>query len=186
LIMHPYLKEVTPRYDRVVEELKTTLSGLRTGRANPAMVENISVPAYESTTELKGLASITAEDATTLVVSPWDKNLLQAVEKAIRDADLGINPAVDGEIVRINLPPMTEENRKQLVKKVHGMLEDAKIKLRKTREDTRDTVSEMEKEKEIGEDEKYKILDEIDTVTREYTEKIDEIGKKKETAILTV
>jgi len=125
-------------------------------------------------------------DPKTMNVEPWDKSLLQTIEKAIRDADIGISPSVDGEVVRINIPPMTEENRKQIVKKVKEKMEDARVSVRSTRETLRDEVNRMEKEKEISEDEKFKILDEIDKATKEFTQEIDEIATTKEEEIMTV
>lgn len=166
--------------------MQQELASLRTGRATPALVEDISVPAYDSTMDLKSVASTTVQDAKTLVIEPWDKSLLQAIEKAVRDADIGISPAIDGEIVRINMPPMTEENRKQLVKKMKEMLEETRVRIRGVREAIRDEVFKKEKEKEIGEDEKFKILDELDKLTKEYTEKVEELGKKKEGEIMTI
>jgi ribosome recycling factor len=184
--MHPYIAELKPKYNDVINHLKEELSAMRTGRANPSMVENVKVKAYDSTMKVKELASIKTEDSKTLIVDPFDDNVLQAIEKGIHESDIGLNPSVDGKIIRLNVPQMTEENRKEIVKTMRERLEDAKIKIRKIREESRDEVNKKEKDGDISEDEKYKILDEIDTVTREYTDKIDGIGDEKEEEIMKV
>ncbi len=180
--MHPFVQEKKSEFQAAIDHLQTELASLRTGRATPQLVENIRVEAYGSAMELKSMASINVQDAKTIVIEPWDKSLLQAIEKAIRDADIGISPAVDGQIVRINLPQMTEETRKKLVKIMREKCEEARIALRGVREDARDAV----KKQEIGEDEKFKMLDELDQATKDYTSLVEEIGEKKEEEIMTV
>lgn len=184
--MHVLITQKKPAFDAALDRLAEDLSSLRTGRATPALVEHVKVTAYDSVMELNTIASITAQDAKTLIIQPWDKGLLQAIEKGIRDAALGIAPAVDGAVVRITLPQMTEENRKQLVKLMKEKLEEAKGALRRIREETREAAIKIEKEKKIGEDEKFKILEELDRMTKEYTQKIEDTGKKKEAEIMTV
>lgn len=184
--MHPFVVSKQPAFKAVIEHLLHELSSLRTGRANPAIVEDIKVMAYESVMDLKGVASITAQDTKTLVVQPWDKSLLQAIEKAIRDADIGINPAVDGGIVRLNFPMMTEENRKKLVKTMKEWCEESRVALRQVREASREEVMKMEKAGDIGEDEKFKMLDELDEYTKELTRNIDQIAEDKEKEIMTI
>lgn len=184
--MHPTIQSKKQEFQAPVDYLQKELSSLRTGRANPAVLEDIAVPAYDSTMELKAVASITVQDPTTMLVTPWDKTLLQAVEKAIRDADIGLNPAVEGEAIRISIPPMTEETRMKIVKKSKEMVEEAKVAVRKLREKVREDVIKMEKDKEMGEDEKFKALEELDSLTKEYTAKVDELGTKKENEIMTV
>ncbi len=184
--MHPFLVAKKPAFDAVLDHLAKELGTLRTGRATPAILEGITVVAYDSAMDLKSVASITVPDAKTLAIQPWDKSLLQAIEKAIRDADIGINPSVDGDTVRLNMPAMTEENRKKLVKTMNERVEDAKISLRKVREESRTQVSKMEADKQMGEDEKYKAFEELDKVTKEYGEKIDAMAEKKEEEIMTI
>lgn len=184
--MHPILNEKKPDYQSAIDWLAKELSSLRTGRATPALVEDVSVKAYDSTMDLKSVASISAQDAQTLVIDPWDKSLLQAIEKAIRDADLGVSPAIDGEILRINMPPMTEDNRKALVKKMKEMVEESRVRVRSVREAVREDVMKQEKDKTISEDEKYKLFDEIEKLTKDYTAQIDEMAKKKEDEVMTV
>jgi ribosome recycling factor len=184
--MHPLLSQKKPLFESVTVHLQKELGGLRTGRATPALVEDIAVSAYDATMEIKGLASIQVQDAKTLVIDPWDKSLLKNIEKGIRDAGIGLSPVVDGTVIRLIMPTMTEENRKAMVKKMKEYLEDARIALRQVREETRDTAAKMEKEKQISEDEKFKLLDEADKMTKEFTDMIDVIGAKKEEEIMTV
>lgn len=184
--MHPVLTQKKPNYEAAIEQLQKELVQLRTGRAHPSIVEDVPVSAYDSVMEIKGLAGISVQDTKTLLIDPWDKGLIQNIEKGIRDSGLGLSPVVDGEVIRIILPPMTEENRKQMVKKMKEFLEEARIRVRQVREDIRDKVNKLEKEKEISEDEKFKLFDETDKMTKEYTTQIDEIGKSKEEEIMTV
>lgn len=184
--MHALLSQKKPVFESVIDHLHKELGGLRTGRATPALVEDISVSAYDAMMEIKGLASIQVQDAKTLIVDPWDKSLLRNIEKGIRDAGVGLSPVVDGTAIRIVMPSMTQENRKSMVKKMKEYLEDARIALRSVREEARDTASKMEKEKQISEDEKFKLLDEIDKMTKEFNEQIDATGEKKEEEIMTV
>jgi len=184
--MHALLSQKKPVFESVIDHLQKELGGLRTGRATPALVEDISVSAYDSMMEIKGLASIQAQDAKTLVIDPWDKSLLKNIEKAIRDAGVGLSPVVDSTVIRIMMPAMTEENRRTMVKKMKEYLEDARIALRQVREEARDAAGKMEKEKQISEDEKFKLLDEIDKMTKEFTDHVEAIGEKKEEEIMTV
>ena len=180
--MHSFVTGKQDAFKAVLDHLQVELSALRTGRASPALVENIMVDAYGSPMEMKGVASINVQDAKTIVIQPWDKSLLQAIEKAIREADIGVNPAVDGSQVRINLPQMTEETRKKLVKTMKEKCEEARVGLRKVREEAREEVKRME----LGEDEKFKILDELDKVTKDFTALVDDTAEKKEDEIMTV
>lgn len=184
--MHPFVSQKQGAFQAVIGHLQKGLSSLRTGRANPAMLENVVVMAYDTTMDLKGVASITVADAKTLVIEPWDKTLLQAIEKGIRDADIGVSPAVDGERVRLNLPPMTEENRKALVKNMKERLEEARVSLRQVREGAREEVMRLSKEESLSEDEKFKIIDEIDKATKDFVAEADALGERKEQEIMTV
>ena len=184
--MHALLSQKKPVFESVIDHLHKELGGLRTGRATPTLVEDISVSAYDAMMEIKGLASIQVQDAKTLIIDPWDKSLLKNIEKGIRDAGVGLSPVVDGTVIRIVMPAMTEENRKSMVKKMKEFLEDTRIALRQVREEARDAAGKMEKEKQISEDEKFKLLDEIDKMTKEFNDQIDGIGEKKEEEIMTV
>ncbi len=184
--MHALLTEKKTQFEAAIENLHKELSVLRTGRATPALVEDIQVSAYDSVMEIKGLSSISAQDAKTLIITPWDKSMLQAMEKGVRDADIGLSPIVDGDHIRVVMPQMTEENRKKMVKVVKEKLEDARIRIKGVREGIKEMIIKKEKEKEMSEDEKFKILDELDKLTKEYSDKVGEIGKIKEEEIMTV
>lgn len=184
--MHIFLTSKKPAFETVLDHLQKELATLRTGRATPQLVEDIRVNAYDSVMELKGLASISVQDAKTIVIDPWDKGLTQAIEKAIRDSGTGLSPAADGGVIRIMLPAMTEENRVKLVKFMKEKLEDSRIALRGVREMVRDEILEKEKNKDMSEDEKFKLLDELEKLTKEYNEEISEMGEKKEDEIMTV
>ena len=184
--MHALLSQKKPAFESAIDHLQKELGGLRTGRATPALVEDIAVSAYDAMMEIKGLASIQVQDSKTLIIDPWDKGLLRNIEKGIRDAGVGLSPVVDGTVIRIVMPSMTEDSRKVMVKKMKEYLEDARIALRQVREETRDQATKMEKEKEISEDEKFKLVDEIDKMTKEFNARVDEIGEKKEEEIMTV
>jgi len=173
-------------FEKSVEHLRQEITGLRTGRATPALVEDISVEAYETKQALKGLASISVVDAKTLAVDPWDKSLLQAIEIALRNSDLGINPVNDGTVIRLPLPDLTTERRQELIKVLHTKLEQARIAIRKIREDVRGEIDKKEKAKEISEDEKFTYQDELETLVKECNEKVKVIGEEKEKEINTV
>lgn len=184
--MHAVIEEQRPRFAKAVEYLQGELASIRTGRATPALVEDIMVEAYGAQTPVKGLASINIPDSKTLVIDPWDKGVIKDIEKAVRDADLGISPVVDSNVVRLVMPEMTEENRKEMVKKMKEKLEEARVSIRSAREELRGKVMKMEKDKEISEDEKYKLQEEIDKETKKYTQQVEEVGKNKEEEIMTI
>lgn len=173
-------------FDKTIDHLKQELTALRTGRATPAIVEDIMVEAYGSKQQLKAVASITVQDAKTLVVEPWDKSVLADVENGIRNSDLGINPVNDGKLIRLPLPELTQDRRQELIKVLHKKLEEARIALRKVREDVRKQIETAEKNKEISEDEKFTQFDELEKLVKEYNDKIKTIGEEKEKDITTV
>lgn len=170
----------------VIDFLKQDISSLRTGRASSAMVENVFVEAYGTKQSLKGVASITVSDAKTLVLEPWDKGLLGAVEKGVRDSGLGINPVNDGKIIRLSLPELTSERRAELVKILHQKLEQARVSIRKVREEIREKINEEEKNKSISEDEKFRFQEELEKLVKEYNDEIKKIGEQKEQEITLV
>lgn len=169
--------------DKAIEHFKKEVSSLRTGRATPALVEDLSIKAYGSTQELKSLASISVEDAKTLVVEPWDDNVIQDIEQAIHNSDLGINPLNDGEKIRLPLPDLTADRRKELVNLVKDKAEESRITVRKAREEARNKIDEAEDGGEISEDEKYNKREELDGKVKEYNNKIDDLVKKKKEEI---
>ncbi|MCI0479725.1 ribosome recycling factor [Candidatus Uhrbacteria bacterium] len=173
-------------FDAVIEHLKKELSNVRSGRANASMVEDLPVEAYGSAMTLKGVASITVPDAKTIQIEPWDKNLVKDVEKAIQSSSLGLNPNTAGTVIRLVMPPMTEENRKNLVKIVGQKAEQARISIRTIRESVRDEVGKQEEAKAIGEDEKFRLQETLDKVVGEFNADIERIAKEKEQEIMTI
>ncbi len=184
--MHVFLTEKKPAFQTAIEHLQKEFSALRTGRSSPALVENIPVHAYDSMMELKGISSITIPDAKTILIEPWDKTLLQTIEKAIRDSGIGLNPSIDGSLIRISIPSMTEETRKQIVKLLKEKVEEARIRIRAVREELRGEILQKEKDKLFSEDEKFKLLDELDKLTKEFNEEITAMAEHKEEEILTI
>lgn len=173
-------------FEKVIEHLKNDISSLRTGRATPALVEDIVVEAYGSRQPLKTVASINVQDAKTLAIDPWDKSLVQAIDSALRNSQLGINPVNDGKLIRLPLPDLTQERRQELIKVLHQKLETARISIRKVREEIRDDIDKKEKAKEMSEDEKYKLQDELEKWVKDYNDKIRVVGEEKEREITTV
>ncbi len=173
-------------FDAALDFLKKDISSLRTGRATPALVEDITVEAYGSRQPLKAVASISVSDAKTLVIEPWDKSLTQAVEIGIRNSSLGISPVNDGKVIRLPLPSLTSERRAELIKVLHQKLEAAKISFRKIREDIRSAIDQGEKDGEITEDEKFTLQDTLEKMVKDYNEKIKVIGEEKEKEITTI
>lgn len=171
---------------KAVDYFKTDIAGLRTGRANAAMVENVFVEAYGTKQPLKAVASIMVSDPKTLVLEPWDKSLLSAVEKGVRDSGLGINPVNDGRIIRLSMPELTVERRQELIKVLHQKAENARISVRKAREEVKEMILAEEKDGGVSEDEKFRLLDELEKMVKDYNEEIKTIGEKKEEEINTV
>lgn len=174
------------QFEKCAEFFKSDIASLRTGRANTAMVEDVTVEAYGTRQPIKAVASISIADAKTLNVEPWDKGLLSAVEKGIRDSSLGINPVNDGRLIRVILPDLTSERRTELLKVLRQKEEHAKISVRKVREEVRDLILEAEKNKDISEDDRYKLQENLEEMVKDYNTKIEDIAKKKEEEIQTV
>src|SRR3989338_499588 len=163
-------------FNEALVYLKQDISALRTGRATPVLVEDISIEAYGTRQPLKAVASISVADAKTLNIEPWDKSLMSTVEAGIRNSQLGINPVNDGKLIRLSLPMLTQDRRNELVKILHQKLEAARIALRKIREEIREAIDKAEKNKEISEDEKFKFQDEVEKIVKEYNEKVKIVG----------
>lgn len=175
-----------PEMEKSIEHFKEELGQLRTGRASVAMVEGLTVDYYGSKSPLKQVASITIPEPRTIMISPWDKDNLVNIEKAIRESQLNFNPNNDGQVIRINIPVLTEERRKDLVKVLNQKAEDAKISIRKHREDVWDEIQKAEKEGLMGEDDKFTGKDKLQEVVDEFNKKIEAIRAEKEAEILTV
>ncbi|MCK9361524.1 ribosome recycling factor [Patescibacteria group bacterium] len=173
-------------FQAVIDHFHKELSGLRTGRASAALVENIRVEAYGQTMDLKSMANISTPDAKTVQIEPWDKGVVKDIEKALVDASLGMQPNVAGSTIRLAMPPMTEENRKNMAKVLHQKEEQAKIGMRNVREKIKTAIQNDEKEKVIAEDEKRRQLEQLDKVVAEWNGKVETITTEKEKEIMTV
>jgi ribosome recycling factor len=180
------IKETRPRMETVIEDFRRKLAAVRTGRAAVSILDNVMVDYYGTPTPLNQMASVHAPEPQMLTVQPWDQTQVGPIEKAIRAADLGLNPSNDGKLVRIPIPPLTEERRKQLAKQVHDVAEDHRTAVRQTRREANERLKKMLKDKVISEDAEHDALDEIQKLTNNYIGKIDELSKSKEQEILSV
>lgn len=175
-----------PEFVKIIDHLKTELSSIRTGRAHPSLVENILVDAYGVKTPIRGLATVTVSDPKTLIIEPWDKSIIKEIEKAIQLANIGINPVNEGIKIRLSMPPMTEENRKEMIKILGQKLEQARISVRNTRDKIKEKIVEAESEGEITEDDKYRLQEDLDKLVKEKNDEIKAIGEKKEQELMTI
>jgi len=180
------IQKTKVRMDKAVEDLRRELSGVRSGRASISLLDHIMVEYYGTPTPLNQVATLSVPEPTLITAQPWDMSVLPAIEKAIRSSDLGLNPGNDGKLIRIPIPPLTEERRKQLAKHVHKVLEDHRTAIRNIRRDENEVIKKMLKDKQVSEDEERKALDEVQKLTDQYTAKVEELAKKKEEEILTV
>ena len=179
-------KSAEQRMQKSIEALKADLSKVRTGRAHTGLLDHIVVDYYGTPTPIPQIASVSLLDARTLAVAPWEKKLLSTVEKAIRDSDLGLNPASDGERVRVPMPPLTEERRRDLIKVVRHEAENARVAIRNIRRDANAHLKDMLKKKEIPEDQERKAQDEVQKLTDRFIAEIDKILQQKEADLLAV
>jgi ribosome recycling factor len=180
------LEELRQRMQRSVEVLQEDLLGIRTGRASPALVEKLPVEYYGSLTLLNQMASIAVPEPRLLVIRPWDPSALSDIERAILKSDLGLTPMNDGKLIRLSIPRLTEERRRELVRVVARRVEDARVAIRNLRRDALQDLKEFEKEKMISEDDFFRGKDEVQTLTDEFIAKIDEIGKRKEEEVMEI
>ncbi len=178
--------EARPRMEAVIEDVKRKLATVRTGRAVVSLLDNVMVEYYGTPTPLSQMASVHVPEPQMLTVQPWDQTQLGAIEKAIRAADLGLNPSNDGKLVRIPIPALTEERRKQLAKQVHDIAEEHRTAIRNVRRDSNERLKKMLKDKAISEDEERDGLDEIQKLTNTFINRVDELAKTKEQEILSV
>ncbi|MFW6303673.1 MAG: ribosome recycling factor [Candidatus Sumerlaeota bacterium] len=171
---------------KMVKDLRAAYETLRTGRASTHLVENISVEAYGSTMPLIQMATISTPDARTVAIQPFDPSQIGPIERAIQASDVGITPNSDGKIIRLNVPQLTEERRKEMVKLAHKYAEDHRIAIRKVRHDMNDAIKKMEKDGDISEDQMHRDLEEVQKLTDQYIKKVDEEMERKEKEIMEV
>ena len=185
--MHEEIKsKLRTRMDKTIDSLLEEFKKIRSGRANAGLVEGLVVDYYGSKTPLKQLASISVPEPRLIVIQPWDKGALPEIEKAFHTSDLGLNPNNDGKVIRISIPALTEERRKELVKVAKGKAEDARVAIRNIRRDGNEEVKTAEKEGHVSEDDSKKTLDKIQKITDEYIEKINKLLDAKDAEIMEV
>ncbi|MCF8180012.1 MAG: ribosome recycling factor [Limnohabitans sp.] len=174
------------KMQKSIETFKANLAKIRTGRASPGILEHIMVDYYGNPTPISQVANLGLADARTINVTPWEKNMVAVVEKAIRDSDLGLNPATQGAVIRVPMPPLTEERRKELTKVVKSEGEETKIAIRNLRRDANEHLKRLVKDKEISEDEERRAQDEIQKLTDRYVTDVDKLVLEKDKEIMTV
>jgi ribosome recycling factor len=184
--MEEHLKELERKMDKAIDALEKEFHKVRTGRANPAILDNIQVDYYGTPTQLNQVGNISVPDPQLIVVTPWEKKLLSDIEKAIQKSDLGLTPQNDGNIIRLPIPPLTEERRKDLVKQIKKLGENAKIPIRNVRREGNDTLKKMEKSKEISQDDQKQNIAKIQSLTDDHIKMVDDMMVVKEKELMEV
>jgi ribosome recycling factor len=174
------------RMEKAVEDFRRELAGLRTGRANVSLLDHIRVDYHGTPMPVNQLGTVTVPDAMSIVIAPWDPSAAALIDKAIRSSDLGLNPASDGKVVRVPIPPLTEDRRKDMVKHMHRVLENHRTAVRNIRRDIKEAVERLEKEKKISEDERKRAIDDLDKLTHSETKKVEDLSAAKEREILEI
>ena len=185
-MVNDIVTDVQKDMEKTLESLKRELGRLRTGRANLAILDGVKVEYYGTPTPLNQVASLHVPDARLIVIKPWEKSVVPAIEKAIQAADLGLNPTTDGEVVRLPIPPLTEERRRDLVKMAKKTGEEYKVQIRKIRRDANEMLKQFQKDKDISEDDMHRGLDKVQKVTDEHVKKVDDVMAEKEKEIMEV
>jgi ribosome recycling factor len=180
------LQKARQRMDGAIEALRREFAGVRTGKASPALLDSIRVEAYGSMVPLNQVGTVGAPEARMLTVQPWDKGLMKATEKALRESDLGLNPSNDGQIIRIPIPPLTEERRKEYVKLLHKLTEEARVAVRNVRREANDEVKHRQKDEGLSEDDVRREQTDVQKLTDQYIARIEELMKHKEAEIMEV
>jgi ribosome recycling factor len=178
------LAQARVRMEKAVEDFRKDLAGIRTGRANVSLLDSIRVDYHGTQMPLNQLGTLSVPDPTVIMISPWDPGAVPLIDKAIRTSDLGLNPATDGKVVRVPIPALTEDRRKDLVKHIHKVLENHRTAVRNIRRDIKEAVEKLEKDKKIGEDDRKRTLDELEKVTHQETKKIEDLSAVKEKEVL--
>ncbi len=184
--MNKYLQAKQGEFIKAVDFFKKEIAHLRTNRVNPNILDSVTVDAYGAKTPLSGLASITVPEARSMVIAPWDKNIIKDVEKAITAADLGLSVVNEGDKLRLVVPLLTEENRREIVKKLSKKLEDARISVRQIRDEIKNDIEQAEENKEINEDDKFRFIKELDEEVAENNDELKKTRDKKEEEIMTI
>ena len=182
----PTVEDAKRRMDEGLEAIRREFATVRTGKATPALLDTVRVDAYGSKMPINQLATINTPEPTLLVVQPFDRSLISEIERAIRSSGLGLNPATDGNLIRIPIPPLNEQRRKEYAKVLHKMAEEGRVSIRHARRIVRDELHELVKKREVGEDDAKKREDALDKLTHDYTTKIDDLLKKKEAEVMAI
>ena len=185
-MVHEALTEIEPKMQRAVEAMERDFSGIRTGRASTALVERIAVDYYGTATPLNQIAGISTPDAHLIVIQPWDRSVLSAIEKAITRSDIGLMPNVDGTVVRLNVPPLTEERRREMVKQVRRRAEDARVEVRNQRREAADALKKALRDGDLSEDEERRELESLQRLTDRFVEAVDSRAQRKEEEVMEV
>lgn len=180
------MAQARTRMEKAVEDFRKELAGVRTGRANVTLLDHIRVDYHGTSMPVNQLGTLSVPEATMIVISPWDPSAVQMIDKAIRTSDLGLNPTNDGKIVRVPIPPLTEDRRKEIVKHLHKVLENHRTAVRNIRRDVKEAVDKLEKDKKISQDEQKRTLEELEKLTHSETKKIEDLSAVKEKEILEV
>lgn len=178
------LVQARTRMEKAVDDFRRELAGIRTGRANIAVLDHVRVDYHGTPMPINQLGTVTVPDAMMLIISPWDPGAVPLIDKAIRTSDLGLNPTNDGKIIRLPIPPLTEERRKDLVKHLHKVLENHRTALRNVRRDLKEAIEHLEREKRVSEDDRKRSVEELDKITHSETKKIEDLCAAKEKEIL--
>lgn len=182
----PTLTEVKERMQKAVDATRREFTAVRTGKATPTLLDSVRVEAYGSKMPINQVATVSTPEPRMLLVQPWDKNLIPEIEKGIQVADLGLNPSNDGNVIRVPIPTLNEERRKELVRMLHKMAEDGRIAVRQARQDANKEIKRRQQQHEISEDEAHRELEEVQRLTDAHVDKIDSLLEKKETEVLEV
>src|ERR1700691_3922005 len=174
------------RMEKAVDDFRKEIATLRTGRANATLLDGVRVDYHGTPTPVNQLGTMTTPDPTMIVISPWDPSVVPLIDKAIRTSDLGLNPTNDGKVVRVPIPALTEDRRKEMVKHIHKVLENHRTAIRNIRRDIKEGVEKLEKEKKISEDERKRSLDELEKVTHSETKKIEDLSAAKEKEVMEI
>jgi ribosome recycling factor len=182
----PSIQAAGKQMDRAVEALRREFTSVRTGKASPALLDTVRVEAYGSSVPLNQVASVSAPEPRLLVISPWDRAMIGPIEKAIQTSELGLNPSNDGKIVRVPIPALTEERRKEYVRLVHKMAEEARVSVRQARKEANDDIKRRQKDGDISEDEARREQDEVQKLTDRHIQNVDDLVKHKEAEVMEV
>lgn len=184
--MHKVIKDADTRMRKTIESYKTEIAKLRTGRANPAILDHVRIDYYGSEMPINQVANINVGDARTLTIVPWEKSMVPVIEKAILNSDLGLNPATSGDTIRVPMPALNEERRKELIKVVRTEAETARVSVRNARRDANAELKELLKKKEITEDEERRLSDEVQKITDKFVAEVDQLTTTKESDLMAI